>query len=326
MMGSRDDEDRAYSDLVDQLTHRDLVDKRRSGQVADRAPSDAPDLRDPRAPEEALARCGADERADQAHPPERDRESGTAASREQPPSGPYAPPRAIPDPPRPSVGPVSLVVAAYAVVLLLSLLAVVSNDLGPLLGGASGREVASKLTSVRMILAVVWVRSAWKCVPEGQRGGLTPWGVIKPFLVPLYDFYWMFVFNIALCDILNANLEHRSSLRAPRAFAVLAGTFELGALVSGYAVRNPDLSILRSVVSFLPGAMWLVYMLFCEPACRAVAVLGPAPGVQPVRLRAVPGCLTVVVSWLLFVAAAGAWVHFHPRADHRHADHADVSK
>jgi hypothetical protein len=76
--------------------------------------------------------------------------------------------------------------------------------------------------------AGVWLYKAWGSVPEAMRftdagRWITPGQAVGYMFIPFYNFYWVFVANLGLCEAVNRTLlAHGAQPRAPRGLAVAA--------------------------------------------------------------------------------------------------------
>jgi len=91
---------------------------------------------------------------------------------------------------------------------------------------------ASLFVYVRLGFAMFWLHQAWKWMPAHQRFDRfgRPRTSKETFylLIPYFNFYWMFVYNFALCDALDRmRVQYRTTQPAPRDLAMWACIAEL---------------------------------------------------------------------------------------------------
>ncbi len=159
-------------------------------------------------------------------------------------------------------------------------------------GGAPKLQALSTivqwLPTVRSVFALTWVYFAWKGVPPPYRGSLSPRRAVLTFFVPVYNLYWMFAINPALCATLDAILQRaRERRRAPTLLAHLALGVSICIGALAFALRPAASRVATGFLAVAPplsSALWLVYMIECDKARRDVArVAGDlGPGREPV--------------------------------------------
>ncbi len=212
---------------------------------------------------------------------------GYGAPRPQWGNNPYAPPQ-------PAMGYPSVVAPpgtggwlkwAYAACLGLGvfmvfggigLVAVDDEDDGALsaLGGVLGMFGVS-MWFVRLIFGLIWLYSSWSSIPPELRFTKTrmmsPGEAVGFCFIPFYNFYWIFVANVGLCDALDYGLQRVGSFRrAPRGSAIVACIFQL----------IPYLNFLISPFT------WLIFMFLADGArfellSRLAAQRGQQAGPPP---------------------------------------------
>jgi len=110
----------------------------------------------------------------------------------------------------------------------IGLVAVDDEDDGALsaLGGVLGMFGVS-MWFVRLIFGLIWLYSSWSSIPPELRFTKTrmmsPGEAVGFCFIPFYNFYWIFVANVGLCDALDYGLQCVGSFRrAPRARSTTA--------------------------------------------------------------------------------------------------------
>jgi hypothetical protein len=138
-------------------------------------------------------------------------------------------------------------------------------------------DLTASLEVGRVAIVMAWVFLAWKGIPASHRGTMTPGRAAFTLFIPLYDVYWAFVMNVALCDTLDGILTSaQSSKRAPRTLGIVASTAWLGviALEFAFAVTGPRSTIPAVSLTIVSESLWLAYMILCDRAREEVARLG----------------------------------------------------
>jgi hypothetical protein len=146
--------------------------------------------------------------------------------------------------------------------------------------------IVALLDFVCLFVVAAWVHTSWKGIPESHRGTISPRRAWLSLFIPLYGLYWGFAVNLALCDTLNAILEHaRSPRRAPRLLGLFATAFWYLAPVTAvffpWSLRNGALRWLPEALGLLDCGLWFAYMLQCDEARHAVARIAESGEVLP---------------------------------------------
>ncbi len=101
----------------------------------------------------------------------------------------------------------------------------------------------------QLALGLVWLYRAWSWLPEEQRytrhwrKWMKPQEVALMMLIPYFQYYWMFIANLGLCDALDRmRVAHPTAEAPPKSLALAA-------------------CICQLLVPFPVGAvLWLMYM------------------------------------------------------------------
>jgi hypothetical protein len=79
-----------------------------------------------------------------------------------------------------------------------------------------------------VVLIFTWIGMSWAMLPpEGRRTGsgkaISPGAAVGLLFVPFFNYYWVFVQSVGLCDALNRQLGALGvARRAPRGLAIAA--------------------------------------------------------------------------------------------------------
>jgi hypothetical protein len=185
------------------------------------------------------------------------------------------------------------------------------------------------LGAAHYLIVLAWVVLAWKGVPPSHRGTMTPWRAALTFLLPLYNLYWAFAMNAALCDTLDGILVSAGSdRRAPRTLGIVASAtwvslMVIGALFSsahrGLGISDRLNDTVGMALSALMGSLWLAYMILCDRAREEVARVGAdpralgAPRLSRVqRVKGAHPVAAIAVSIIAIVGFLGCWQILQP--------------
>jgi hypothetical protein len=169
-------------------------------------------------------------------------------------------------------------------------------------------------------LAAAWLRAAWKGIPPGHRGKISPRRAWVSLFVPVYGLYWGVAINLALCDTLNSILEHaRSTHKAPRLLGVFANAFAyappLYAVFAPWSMQRGLLGWMPESLALVDAGLWFVYMMLCDDARLVVARMAedadalPAPRLSRVQRSSGP---TLAICAFILLALAACWVLVQP--------------
>lgn len=85
------------------------------------------------------------------------------------------------------------------------------------------------LVYVQAFVGMAWLYQAWKWLPWDQRysrhwkGWITPGQAAAMLLIPYFQYYWMFVVNLGLCDALDRlRVRYPTHEAAPKSLALVA--------------------------------------------------------------------------------------------------------
>jgi hypothetical protein len=87
--------------------------------------------------------------------------------------------------------------------------------------------------TVYAVFIFVWIRQSWSMLPVPARRtatgkAITPGAAVARLFIPFYNYYWVFVQSVGLCDALNRQLVALGvAKRAPRGLAIAASIFQL---------------------------------------------------------------------------------------------------
>jgi hypothetical protein len=178
------------------------------------------------------------------------------------------------------------------------------------------------LSAAHLFIVMSWVYVAWKGIPASHRGTMTPWRAVATFFIPVYDVYWAFAMNRALCDTLDGILASAGSdRRAPRTLGTVACatwvTFAAIGLV--LATADPLNGGAGTSMMVAQGSLWLAYMLLCDRARDEVARLAGdpsalgAPRLSRIQRKKGPHPVAAIaVSIILMVGFLGCWQILQP--------------
>jgi hypothetical protein len=212
----------------------------------------------------------------------------------------------------------------YAGSVTLGVVLNVLLEYGPRATAAWVNAAASSLSLAHNLIVLTWVYLAWKGIPASHRGTMTPWRAVLTFLIPVYNAYWAFAMNLALCDTLDGILESADSgKRAPRALAVVAPAAWLSLAVLGVIVffaRGWSATVEVSI-RLATEALWFAYMVLCDRAREEVARLGAggsvlgAPRLSRIQRNKGPHPVTAIaVAIIAIVGFIGCWQLSRPVA------------
>ena len=138
---------------------------------------------------------------------------------------------------------------------------------GAMLAGAMGNDsdggnAVAAILPLSMILfvlvpvaALVWLYKSWSAIPPQMRytdGGkwVSPGAAIGFLFVPFYNWYWVFVANVGLCDAINRTLVMGGGQpRAPKGLAIACCIIGL-----------------IPYVNYLSPITWTIYMFLMDSA------------------------------------------------------------
>jgi hypothetical protein len=142
-------------------------------------------------------------------------------------------------------------------------------DVGSLTG-ALETSFSPVLRIAAGLLGLFWLERQWARLPAHlqvvKQRGITPGQAAWRNLIPVYNLYWMFAVNAALCDGVNEMLVKKHRPRtAPTALSLVCPLATLAlrpltALLTG-------LPLLAALIAF--AATWSAYMLRVELAMAA---------------------------------------------------------
>jgi hypothetical protein len=158
---------------------------------------------------------------------------------------------------------VSLVFGVFLFIGIFVVAGIMSNgrDPGDTADAAAGMSIglagllAMACFPLMLIAGMVWLYKSWGCVPPQMRytdGGkwVTPGAAVGFLFVPFYNWYWVFVANVGLCEAINRTLVASGGQpRAPRGLAIAA-----------------CIVALIPYVNYLSPIMWTVYMFVMDSA------------------------------------------------------------
>jgi hypothetical protein len=184
------------------------------------------------------------------------------------------------------------------------------------------RAVTYSLAYAFFLIMMTWVYLAWKGIPASHRGTMTPARAAFTFLIPVYNLYWAFAMNLALCDTLDGILVAAGSdKRAPRTLVIVATTTWLGltALFSVLGFVHPANSLVRLALAHVIESLWIAYMFLCDRAREEVARLAAdpsalgAPRLSRIQRKKGPHPVAAIaVSIIAIVGFLGCWQFLQP--------------
>lgn len=126
------------------------------------------------------------------------------------------------------------IVYPISIFLLIGAVAAADEDVSPVLAILAYllMMVGAVFYYVRLGCGMYWLYGAWKWLPMEQRFDRvgrprTPSETFMLF-IPYFNFYWMFVYNYALCDALDRmRVRYRTTEAAPRDLATWASISEI---------------------------------------------------------------------------------------------------
>ena len=131
------------------------------------------------------------------------------------PLNPYAPPeavsrtRSLPFP--------SALLCVFAVIQALSVAGLWVVASGLIVDASAILTISALVLAVLVaggFVALVWLKNQWKRLPARlqvvKAEPVTPGQAAWRLVIPLYNLYWMFVVNAALCDSINALLAKKA--------------------------------------------------------------------------------------------------------------------
>ncbi len=211
-----------------------------------------------------------------------------------------------------------------AIMANLSARAVVAYSADPGVRVITGAAITASGT-VSTALALVWIYVAWNGIPETHRGTISPRRAVLSFFIPVYNAFWVFAVNAALCDTMNGILERTgSSRRAPRLLGGIAGAAWLGSLVIASAFVSAGRTagwafyLLTLLAPAVTGGLWFTYMLRCDLARSVVASLRDRPNalgtprLSQIQRESGPGVGTAIALWGLVVFGLACWQFLTP--------------
>jgi hypothetical protein len=168
-----------------------------------------------------------------------------------------------------------------------------------------------------ILIVMAWVYQAWAGIPRAHRGTMTPWRAVLTLWIPVYNLYWAFAMNMALCDTLDGILASAGSdRRAPRTLGIVANAAWLSysVVIEVVTVADRPTAVLGTAMALAMNALWFAYMLLCDRAREEVARLGAdpsalgAPRLSRIQRKKVPHPVTAIaVSIIAIVGFLGCW-------------------
>jgi hypothetical protein len=184
------------------------------------------------------------------------------------------------------------------------------------------QAATSSLGLAFFLIMMTWVSLAWKGIPASHRGTMTPSRAAFTLLLPVYNLYWAFAMNLALCDTLDGILVAAGSdKRAPRTLAIVATTtwLVLSTLFGVLAIAHRANTAVGILLSVAIDGLWLAYMILCDRAREEVARLGAdpsalgAPRLSRIQRRKGPHPVAAIaVSIIAVVGFLGCWQLLQP--------------
>jgi hypothetical protein len=200
----------------------------------------------------------------------------------------------------------------YAVSVALTMGLRVVRSYGSLATAPWVQPASSSLSLAIFLIVVAWVYLAWRGIPASHRGTMTPSRAACTLLLPVYNLYWAFAMNLALCDTLDGVLVAAGSdKRAPRTLAIVATTswVVLTTIFVGLTALHRANTPMAILLTVAVDGLWFAYMILCDRAREEVARLGDdasALGVPRLsRIQRTKGTHPVAVIALSFIAIVG---------------------
>ncbi len=150
-------------------------------------------------------------------------------------------------------------------------------SLAPLFGAP--RTVGDTAAWIASALGIWWVQLTWSSIPEYDRaadhaGHIPADTVLWRFFIPIYDFYWAFAANVAMCRMINRSLERMQM--PPRVQSLVAIAAMVITLVVVAMVVTQSLTVGRSPILWVMYALWFVYMVHVDAARRIMVLASRA--------------------------------------------------
>ena len=140
------------------------------------------------------------------------------------------------------------------------------------------RLVAELSLGAGFLVGVTWLGAQWARLPEEEqswRGNrVLPYDAAGRNMIPLFNLYWMFAVNAALCAGIDVELSRKGrSAGAPRGLAVLC---PVSLIVAFLTPGNARLAML-----LVSAGMWAVYMARIEEALDEAGAPFPPTRARP---------------------------------------------
>ena len=127
-------------------------------------------------------------------------------------------------------------------------------------------QLATQLTYfAALYAAAVWLRRTWTALPPEERkvgeGPVTPNWALNALIIPIYNYYWMFVMNLALCENYESLAPRRlgtTQERSRRGVVLTAGCLQIVGTVGALGARTPLRGL--AYASFGAAVFWFMYM------------------------------------------------------------------